>query len=69
MGITIFRGKNRVINESRIIPPPIPVTAEIMAVKNEKTKMERLTPRLIPIMVYFEGLVNFFIPKIKRDGF
>ena len=34
--MTIFKGKKRVITDRRIIPPPIPVTAEIAAVKKEK---------------------------------
>ena len=32
----MFKGKNRVITDRRIIPPPIPVTADIAAVKKEK---------------------------------
>jgi len=34
--MTISNGKKKVITDRRIIPPPIPVMAEMAAVKKEK---------------------------------
>lgn len=47
--MTTFKGKKNVIMDKRIIPPPIPVTAEIAAVKKEKItrKVETSTGQVI----------------------